>query len=410
VLLPVAVAALPVVLLLSSLRTFRELDDQKAVFLRNLAAIVAGKLENLPASATGETAFEQLSEDEPNLVDLELLDSGTAESDPQLSGLWNGRELFRTEFSEDDGGRIFRAWVPFHSGGSLRIARIDLDAGAADFLVAHARHNVIASSAGGLVLVLLALYGIWATRRAARLKMRQLELEHLAHLGKMAAVLAHEIRNPLGTIKGFAQLAGERADTGTRALVEPIVGEARRLENLVNDLLLYGRPPVPAMRRAAWLETLDPLRAHAQHMTAGRDIRFHAEDAALEWSTDPQLLQQVLLNLVRNAVDAVADSGGEVRVDARAEADGGVTVAVTDDGPGIPESAKDKLFEPFFTTKASGTGLGLAVSRKLAESMGAQLTLSPAEPRGVKALLRFPNAAAGAVKETERHGNDSCSR
>ena len=73
---------------------------------------------------------------------------------------------------------------------------------------------------------MLSLYAMWATRQAARLEVRQLELEHLAHIGKMSAVLAHEIRNPLGTIKGFAQLAGERADAAMRALVEPVVEEA----------------------------------------------------------------------------------------------------------------------------------------------------------------------------------------
>jgi len=312
-----------------------------------------------------------------------------------LADLWSGRELFRTEMLTSRGTRVFRAYVPFHSAAGLRIARIDVDAAAADFLMTHARHNVIAASAGGLVLVLLAIYAVWASRRAARLEVRQLEMEHLAHMGKMAAVLAHEIRNPLGTIKGFAQLAGERPDPALRALVDPIVEEARRLENLVNDLLLYGRPPVPEIRAAAWRETLAPLEADARHAIGDRGIRFSAAASELVWDTDPRLLRQALLNLVRNALEAAAEGeGGEVRLEVHAGADGGLELAVIDNGQGIPDAVRDRLAEPFFTTKASGTGLGLAITRKLAESLGGKLTLEGAEPHGTRAVLSFPHARA----------------
>lgn len=396
ILLPVVIAALPLVLLMSSLQTFRELEAQKTVFLRNVVAAVAGHLEGLPATVTPEEAYEALSADEPNLVDVELIARDSRRGNQRLlADLWSGRELFRTEMLTSRGTRVFRAYVPFHSAAGLRIARIDVDAAAADFLMTHARHNVIAASAGGLVLVLLAIYAVWASRRAARLEVRQLEMEHLAHMGKMAAVLAHEIRNPLGTIKGFAQLAGERPDPALRALVDPIVEEARRLENLVNDLLLYGRPPVPEIRAAAWRETLAPLEADARHAIGDRGIRFSAAASELVWDTDPRLLRQALLNLVRNALEAAAEGeGGEVRLEVHAGADGGLELAVIDNGQGIPDAVRDRLAEPFFTTKASGTGLGLAITRKLAESLGGKLTLEGAEPHGTRAVLSFPHARA----------------
>ncbi len=180
--------------------------------------MLAGRLENLPASEAGAAAFDQLSADEPSLMDLELIERGKAGDEPRLQPIWDGLELFRTGFIQEGEGPVYRAYVPFHSSAGLRIARIDLDGRAADFLVVHARHNVIVASLGAVVLVMLSLYGIWATRRAALLEMQRLELEHLAHMGKMAAVLAHEIRNPLGTIKGFAQLAGEKTDASVQAL------------------------------------------------------------------------------------------------------------------------------------------------------------------------------------------------
>jgi two-component system sensor histidine kinase HydH len=398
-LLPLVVAALPVVLLLSSLRTLRELDEQKTVYLRSRVAAVAGRLENLPPSVDAAEAFDALSEDEPYLLDLALIERNSpAGAQSRLAPLWSGQELYRTEMLNSGGRRIFRAYVPFHSVKGLRIARIDLDAAVADFLLVHARHNVIVASAGGLVLVVLALYAVWATRRAARLELRQLELEHLAHMGEMAAVLAHEIRNPLGTIKGFAQLAGERAGPAVQALLEPILSETARLEELVNELLLYARPQQPALRRTPWRETVAAIEAHARQLIGQRAIAFHADAPALEWETDPNLLQQALLNLVRNAVEAIPDpDGGEVRIELRRLDAGGVAIAVIDNGPGLSSEVRRRLFEPFFTTKASGTGLGLSITRKLAQALGGDFTIRPAAPRGAEAVLSFPRAAVQAA-------------
>jgi signal transduction histidine kinase len=331
-------------------------------------------------------------------MDLELIEHGKAGDEPRLQPIWNGRELFRIGFIQEGGAPVYRAYVPFHSSAGARIARIDLDGRAADFLVVHARHNVIVASLGAVVLVVLSLYGIWATRRAAVLELQRLELEHLAHMGKMAAVLAHEIRNPLGTIKGFAQLAGEKTDASVQALLKPILSETGRLEGLVNDLLLYGRPPEPSVRMAKWEETLGPLRAHAQQIMGARDIRFVPDNPGLEWETDPHILQEALLNLIRNAADAIGDApGGEVRLEVRSREPKGLTLSVIDNGPGLSEVARSRLFEPFFTTKAFGTGLGLAITRRLVESLGGELSIKPGKPRGMEAILHFPGIAVKEV-------------
>ena len=399
ILLPLATLALPVVLLVSALRTFNELDQQQAVFLRNRAAAVAGRLETLQGPVNEDFLFDILSETEPALVDLELLARGQpAAESPSLLPLWEGAELFRTERLRANGTEVFRAYVPFHSEDGLRLARIDLDTRAAEFLVTHARHNVVAASVGGLVLVLLSLYAVWASRRTARLEVRQLELEHLAQLGEMSAVLAHEIRNPLGTIKGFAQLIGEKSGEGVGGPLDTILSEVSRLENLVSDLLLYGRPPAPSLRPARWAETLAPIEAHANHMTGQHGIRFVADTPAIEWDTDPRLLQHALLNLLRNAVEAIGDrEGGEIRLEIRRGDSGGLTITVADNGPGIPADVRARLFKPFFTTKPFGTGLGLSIARSFALALGGELVLADAEPTGVVATLRFPKAAVREV-------------
>jgi len=119
----------------------------------------------------------------------------------------------------------------------------------------------------------------------------------------------------------------------------------------------------------------------------------------LEWETDPHLLQQALLNLVRNAVEAIGEApGGEVRLAIRRQDPAGLTLAVIDNGPGIPEAASPRLFEPFFTTKAFGTGLGLSITRKLVRSLGGEFALRPSMPQGTEAVLRFPQVR---VREVE---------
>ena len=394
--LPLLAVILPVLLLASSLRTLKVLEEQQLVYLRSRAAALAGLLESLPQDLPDSAIAELAAESEPALVELKLISSGAPEGqDPALLPLWEGRELFRSQMLRTAQGRIYRTEVPFHSDGGVRIARIDLDAAAADFLVVHARHNVWIASLSGLALVALALYAVWAARRTVRLELRQVQLEHLAQLGQMAATLAHEIRNPLGAVKGFVQLAAEQPGETARELLAPAVEEVQRIERLVHDLLLYGRPPEPQLRRAQWREIEARLLAHAERLRQGQDVRFEISADSLEWTTDPALLEQVLVNLLRNAFEAAAGTAGaEVRLEARLERGGAVTVTITDNGPGIASEARARLFQPFFTTKSSGTGLGLVIARSLTRALGGELTLRGGTPSGTVAVLHFPAASA----------------
>jgi signal transduction histidine kinase len=292
---------------------------------------------------------------------------------------------------------VFRAYVPFHSGEGLRIARIDLDPAAADFLLVHARHNVIIASAGGLVLLALSIYSLWSMRRAARLRERQLEIEQLARIGKMAAALAHEIRNPLGTIKGFVQLAGERVDAATKNLLRPAIVETERLERLVTDLLTYSRPPTPAPAPAEWDDVALRLEAHGRHLIGERPIALSISRSGFTWNTDAGLVEQALLNLLRNAIEAIPqNTPGEVRIEFE-QRGADIVISVEDTGAGLSDNARTRIFEPFFTTKASGTGLGLAITRGLVSSLGGRLELHGRETGGTRAVMTFPQVAAIAA-------------
>ncbi len=386
-----ALLALPLALLTSAVVTFRELQTMQRVYLRDRAATIAARLETLPPEGFAE-GLETLAAEEPGLVDIRVFSADQATPErPLMEPIWRGQQLFQTAEVDLNGEKVFRAYLPFHSGSELRIARIDLAASAADFLVTHARHNVLVASLSGLVLLLLSAYALWAARRTARLERRQVELEHLARLGELSAALAHEIRNPLGTIKGFAQLAAERADQAMLALLEPVLGEVRRLERLVTDLLLYGRPSEPALRLTEWAVLCAELEAYAREAIGARPIRFSCRAEPWRMRTDPDLLKQVLVNLIRNSVEALEGSeDGEVRLGAVRGPAGGLLISVEDNGPGLPEHVRARLFQPFLTTKATGTGLGLSIARKLASALGGQLNLWPVDPHGTRAELLFP--------------------
>ncbi len=371
--LTVLSTALPVLLILSAWQTYRSLEDQKEVYLRSRVAALAARLETFSLAVSGNEAqaLETLAEEEPGLVGLTIYDQPSAE----LSSLWNGEELFRVERTS----QVYRALVPFHRNGSLRVARIDMDESAADFLVEHAqRHLLLVVLVGGLIVVLSML-----TVRAWR---RQLELEHLAQIGKMSAALAHEIRNPLGTIKGYAQLLAEQGREEQQAFLTPILDEASRLEQLVKDLLAYGRPAHPHPVKVESMRLLQVIQMHARRYAGKVELRTEVSPFVL--NTDLSLLEQILLNLLRNA----AEVAGVIRFEAQMEGREAV-MRVVDNGPGLSTEAERRMYEPFFTSKASGTGLGLCISRKLAAALGGTLRVANvASGHGVIAEVRLPLA------------------
>ncbi len=363
----------------------------RSIYLRDRAANIAARLEAMPSDRLTRGDFEELLESEPALLAITVfLPADGDAATPALDSIRSGRELYHTEAIVTGGGAAFRAYIPFHSGGEVYVARIDLSAAAPDFILVHARHNSMIAVLTGAVLLLLSFFAMWSMRRASLLERQQLETERLAHLGTLSAVLAHEIRNPLGAIKGFAQLAREGADPGKAKALDAIVRESRRLESLVDSLLLYGRPVTPTVGLTDWEPLADDLEAYARDLIGPRPIRFTVESGIRRLSTDSNILKQTLLNLIRNSVEAIpAGASGNIKLGAMAGRGGAVSISVEDDGPGIPEDLRSKLFSPFTSGKASGTGLGLSISKKLVEAMGGTLQLLPIEPHGTKAALEL---------------------
>lgn len=386
-------------------QTTEMLESQQELFLRGRMAALAARVESLPNAPGGEeeTWAAALFEEEPALMDAVLLAANSG--DTVAAGILAGRELYRLERASLDGEPVLRAWFPVHRSGELQVVRLDLSFAAADFLSAYATRSILLVSLIALALMALSGYTFRLAGRAAQLERRQAQREHLTRLGEMAAVLAHEIRNPLASIKGFGQLLEEAGQEPQKSFAVEIVEQAGRLERLVEDLLRFGRVPEPKPVPIAWNEIASRLEASwQQECSPGREtgvmpapgdaVQFRVEHADLTLHTDAALLEQALANLIRNARDACrsqdrTEQPGAVAVRVSAGR-GMLRIDVEDNGPGFSAEALARLYEPFFTTKAFGTGLGLPTTRKLAASLGGDLQLQLRPGGGTVATIHVP--------------------
>lgn len=199
--------------------------------------------------------------------------------------------------------------------------------------------------------------------------------ERLSALGQLSAGLAHEIRNPLASISGAADILkrNQEMDAKQARCVEIISSECQRLNGLLTNFLNFARPRPPRFQTVEVESVLDNVLTLAGHGIRGRTVHFHrsVEPGLPRIECDPEQLEQVLLNLMINAIEASPD-GSTVEL-AAVNDEKGIAVKVIDHGHGVPPSDVDRLFDPFFTTKEHGTGLGLPVAHQIMRQMGGSL-------------------------------------
>ena len=214
------------------------------------------------------------------------------------------------------------------------------------------------------------------------------EQRRLAVLGEMSSVIAHELRNPLASLKGNAQLLAERlpADGRERRKAERIVLEAQRLETLSGDLLDFSRSG-PIERKETDPAAL--LRAAAESVDASR-IALSLDQAPARFPLDADRVRQALVNLLTNAVQASPEA---TPATARVALEGDrLAFVVSDRGPGIPPEDLERIFEPFYTTRPTGTGLGLAVAQRIVRMHGGTLTAANDPGGGASFRMAIPRA------------------
>ncbi len=262
---------------------------------------------------------------------------------------------------------------------------IEIEPLVADQLAGRALQNLRWSALTALAL-LLASGVFWRLLKQREQDARRLEQQRqLRALGEMSAVLAHEIRNPVTSLKGHAQLLAERLPAGGRERrnAERVVAEAERLEGLSADLLDFCRSG-PLDRRP--VDPVRLLRDAAGEIDTGVGLSCGA--APRSWPLDPARMRQVLANVLRNAVQASpADQPPEAAVTVEGDS---LLYVVRDFGPGILAGGEERIFKPFFTTRVQGTGLGLGVARRIVEMHGGSIRAGNHPTGGARFEIRIP--------------------
>jgi len=242
------------------------------------------------------------------------------------------------------------------------------------------------------VLILLWTVGVALDRMVSRQFRLQAETERrerLALIGQMTATLAHEIRNALGSVKGYTQWVNEKVDPSDprKSGLESALQASGRIESLVNELLLFSRQETYVTAPVPLLDMVRETVTAESDGWAGR-VEISVEPGG--WAVaDPEKMGRVLRNAIRNAIEAMGPEG-------TLQVEGGMDgrwaeIRVVDTGPGIPKGELPKLFTPFHTTKADGTGLGLAYSKKAIEGMGGRIGIrNRDEGNGAVLWIRLP--------------------
>jgi PAS domain S-box-containing protein len=238
----------------------------------------------------------------------------------------------------------------------------------------------------------------------SRIKALEEEMQQaktMAALGEMAATMAHEIRNPLGAMGMWADLLEREipAESGSKKLVNRIIEGLGKLNRIVSNLLVYSRPVRPNLRKVALdqvlSETVDFVGIEIERQEQKVELRKMTDGEPVFVQVDPEKLQQVIMNLSLNAIQAMPDGGTlTVKIDKSCGVNRGyASFSIIDTGSGIAPEHLDKIFDPFFTTKANGTGLGLAIVKKIVESHAGYIDVNSAPGKGTMVQVFLPCAA-----------------
>jgi PAS domain S-box-containing protein len=228
---------------------------------------------------------------------------------------------------------------------------------------------------------------------------RLVERERLAAVGEMAAHVAHEVRNPLAGIRAACEVLFTKDESAgdTKEIGREVLHQIDRLDQTVSELLQFAAPRAIEAVQTDLNGLIDRVISIFREHPASREVllerRFQDDLPSIE--IDPRQFEQVLYNLLLNAAQAMAQQGSVV-VATRLGSDG-IEIRVRDTGPGLPPGVNEKLFQPFFTTRREGTGLGLAVARKIVVAHGGTIEAANSQAGGAEFLIRLPAGARSAA-------------
>ncbi|HFE52096.1 MAG TPA: hypothetical protein ENK07_01560 [Bacteroidetes bacterium] len=350
-------------------------DDVQRSLVR--AALLRLQVENdLQAVYLIDRDYRVVLASRPELLEGELL-GYLVEDSSAIRQAWQGVPAAST-LHVIAGNRFLSAFAPvgLAPSGPAFVLAVEANAAFFDILRVFRRGLVVGSAVSLALLLLFGATLTWSIRALLRAEESLRRRERLAAMGQMAATVAHEIRNPLGIIKGTADVLKQRYGRGQAdELFDYIPEEVERLNRLITDFLLLSREPDLKLETVDLGALVERVVKLAEHESAG-PVECAVEENLPPVACDPAAVERVLLNLLRNAREAC---GAEGKVSVAVELESGgreraVCVAVRDTGPGFPGGEEGKrVFEPFFTTKPTGTGLGLAVAETLVRAHGGRV-------------------------------------
>jgi two-component system sensor histidine kinase HydH len=361
----------------TSLNNSDELRKQKNIFKE---IITEGRWEGIAFIALYDKNGTTILHSNENLIGRQVQDRNIKKvSDKGIPS--------RTYVTLGTDERVFVLDFPVHIRDSERILRLALHTYRVEGIIRQARLHVFGMLFIISVLWVVGYFFIRASRHSDELRMKMAERERFAVIGEMASVLAHEIRNPLGSIKGFAQyLKEQNTDNRTQGTdsLDIIVSESKRLEDLTEDLLMYAKPMEV---KSEDFDVLDLMNEVIKTIQNRKDVDINVSvPAGITIKSDSDKLKQIFMNILQNAVDAESKA-----IDIKAEfMNDKVAISISDDGCGMSHEIKENVFKPFFTTKTKGTGLGLAIVDKLTKAIGGEIELKSEPQKGTVLKIVIP--------------------
>ena len=231
-----------------------------------------------------------------------------------------------------------------------------------------------------------------AQREHEELVRRLARMEHMSEIGELAAGLAHEIKNPMGSIKGAAEIIAPefKPDDPKREFADILIEEVNRLNHVVEDFLRYAKPLALTKKTVRLRDMIERMikQVAVAAECKGIEVRIDADPGLTAWA-DEEKLMQVFINIALNACQAMKGEG-RLRVAAARQRGGGARIEFSDSGPGIPEAERRRIFLPFHTSKPDGSGLGLTVSERIVAAHGGRMEVGRSAEGGAAFVVVLP--------------------
>ena len=375
--------------------------------------LFTGIIRDITERKDAEEALRREKERAQTYLDVAGVIMLALDSDGKVSLInRKGREILGYESHEVLGKDWFEHFLPERERRAIRSVFDRIVAGEVEPLEFHENvvltrsgeerliewHNTRLTDSDGQVIGTLSSGNDITARE--RMSQELLEQQSLAKLGEMAAVVAHEVKNPIAGIGGALRIIGDRLRSeDQREIIQDILDRLDNLNNVVNDMLVFARPRTPEPTHVPLTALLDQAISLLESDPEFSDIAVKVSGPDVDVLCDAELLKPVFVNLLVNAAQALEGNGTIsviIEEDAECCRDGCCQISVIDSGPGIPDAVLGQIFEPFFTTKARGTGLGLSIAKRIVELQGGAISVVCPPDGGTTVRVQIPRASVGA--------------